>query len=455
MKINEGLLNGAVLQRVPKKLCSAIFSADVCGDISVSLGNVEKIGDSLFELTGIPAGGPYNITLSDNNDSVSLEIYVGDIWLLGGQSNMDGIARIRFDDLEYAKNPTSAVRGLYIDGTWAPAKYDIHNKLIATETPYIKSVENWLKGIADGGKRTYDAPPYPIRCCVGPGVSFAREMYRLTGVPQGIISAAVGGAQISMWLPENGENYYTAAVNRIRLAGGRIKGMFWAQGEGEPNFKEYPEKFEKIRRAICAEFNLPSLPSVIMQSFVCTMEDDTEESSFRWSRFREMQRTMQCDDIATLATNDCSLEDGIHLDSPSQEKIGIRGARAMLQLTDGIGFAQPQLDKIIVEEDDIQSDTFSLLRIRYKNISGSLCSSSVPTGFEISENNSDRRPTKHRLCRMSLHQNEVHLRVERTKKELLDYSLWYGFGHFTYCNICDGEGRAIPSMGPIKIGDFI
>ena len=136
--------------------------------------------------------------------------------------------------------------------------------------------------------------------------------------------------------------------------------------------------------------------------------------------------------------------------------MGIRGARAMLYMTDGIGFSEPELDRIIVEEDKFQPDRFALLRIRYKNISGALCSQGVPSGFEISDTREPEKvPSNFRLCKMSLHQNEVHLKVERPASELGDYALWYGFGHYCYCNITDGEGRALPSMGPIAIKEYI
>lgn len=461
MKILCGIAGGAVLQRDKSNMCRVQLEAEASGEVKSSIGCVKNIGGGVFELTGIPVGGPYAIELSDNKESVLFEeIYVGDVWLLGGQSNMDGSGEAVCEDFEYAKNPLPRVRALYMDEVWRAAKFDIHNKLIAKEAPYIRSVDMWLEGIKNGGKRTYDAPPYGLKCCVGPGASFAREMYRLTGgTPQGVIPAAVGGAPIKMWLPsEDGtENYYDAALHRIRLAGNNIKGIFWAQGEGDADPDAYPGKIEVIRDGIYAQTGIAKIPIVSMQSFVCTMEG-TSESAMRWSKFREMQRKMsfECENITTIATNDCALDDGIHLNSQSQEKMGIRGARAMLYLTEGVGFAQPELDKIIVEEDKLQPDRFSLIRVRYRNVSGSLTSRDLPTGYEMSNaNNADEIPNRFRFCNVSLHQNEVHIRVERTAEELRDYALWYGFGHYCCCNITDGEGRALPSMGPIKLKDYM
>ena len=461
MKILTGLANGAILQREKNNLCRTQFEAEAKGTIKSSIGSIKAIGNGIFELSGIPVGGPYSIELQDDESKVALcEIYVGDLWLLGGQSNMDGTGEAMPEDYEYAQNPSPRVRAFYMDEEWRPAKYDIHNKVIAKEKAHIESVDRWYDFIKSSGMRMYDAPPYVMKAVVGPGVAFAREMYRITGgVPQGVIPSAVGGAPIDMWQPtEDGtENYYHAALHRIRFAGNNVKGVFWAQGEGYGFPEIYPEKIENIRRGICEQTGISKIPFVSMQSFVCS-GDGTAESAIRWSKFRDMQRRMsfEVENFTTIATNDCSLCDEIHLDSPSQEKMGIRGARAMYHLTDGIGFAQPEFDKIIVEEDKLQPDKYSLLRVRYKNVSGSLASKDLPTGFELCDvNKPEELPSKHRLCRMTLNQNEVHLRVQRPMAELADYALCYGYGHYCYCNITDGEGRALPSMGPIAIKEYI
>ena len=461
MKILYGIASGAVLQREENNLCRVQFAAEAAGTIKTTLGSVKQIQDGVFELSGIPVGGPYAFSLSDDAGEVTLsDIYVGDLWLLGGQSNMDGTGEILPADFEYAQNPSPRVRAFYMDEEWRPAKYDIHNKVIAKEKAHIESIDRWYDFIKTCGKRMYDSPPYGMKTVVGPGVSFAKEMYRITdGVPQGVIPSAVGGSPINMWQPtqDGTENYYHAALNRIKFAGNNIKGVFWAQGEGHAPAEEYPEKIEIIRRGIYEQTGIFKIPFVSMQSFVCTGEG-TAEAAIRCSKFREMQRKMSTDVeiFTTIATNDCSLCDEIHLDSPSQEKMGIRGARAMYHLTSGIGFAQPEFDKIIVEEDKLQPDKFSLLRIRYKNISGSLTSKDLPTGFELCNlQKPEELPSKFKCCRMTLNQNEVHLRVQMPIPELSDYAICYGFGHYCYCNITDGEGRALPSMGPIKLKDYI
>ena len=58
----------------------------------------------------------------------------------------------------------------------------------------------------------------------GPGVSFANEMFRLTGVPQGLICCAHGGTTMAQWDPKlkkDGDNsLYGAMLNRVKRNGG-------------------------------------------------------------------------------------------------------------------------------------------------------------------------------------------------------------------------------------------
>ena len=112
MKILTGLANGAILQREKNNLCRTQFEAESKGVIKSSIGSIKEIGNGIFELSGIPVGGPYSMELSDDESKVELsEIYVGDLWLLGGQSNMDGTGEAVCADFEYAKNPSPKVRG--------------------------------------------------------------------------------------------------------------------------------------------------------------------------------------------------------------------------------------------------------------------------------------------------------------------------------------------------------
>ena len=455
----KGLKNGAVLQRDENNFCKITLIADFTGVPKISLGKLTPIDNNKWELSDIYLGGPYSITIEDDADSIIFtDIYVGDLWLLAGQSNMEGAGRMTVED-EYEANHTNPfIRAFYMNDNWDNAKPILHHLHLSKEPVYQETWSDETKSIERRGLRIYDRPPYEVKRSVGPGYYFAKEMFKLTdGVPQGVIPAAVGGAPIEMWLPLVGEeNYYTVACHRLEETGNNIKGVFWAQGEGNPNYEIYPSQIESIRNDLCVRTGKSKMPFVQMQSFKCTLNLDDVDYNLSWSRFREMQRRMaqDADVLATIATNDLSLEDCIHLSSDSQKIAGVRGARAMNYILTGCGFAEPILDKIYLKNDRYVPNFFSEIHIRYNNISGALKSCGVPHGFAI-KTSDEKEPAERMFRKVLLKQNEVVISVEIPMNQLSDYELWYGYGNAFYCNITDGENRAIPAMGPIHLQDYI
>ena len=79
-------------------------------------------------VNNIPAGGPYSLEIrvvSQENkiiDKTTIkEFYVGDVWFLGGQSNMQGIG-----NLSSAPKPHPMVRAFYMRDEWDIAKEPLH-----------------------------------------------------------------------------------------------------------------------------------------------------------------------------------------------------------------------------------------------------------------------------------------------------------------------------------------
>lgn len=66
-----------------------------------------------YRLQGIPVGGPYTVTLDGQSYA---DIYVGDVWLLGGQSNMAGVGHTTLRDCADLGDPT--VRAFYMTDRW-------------------------------------------------------------------------------------------------------------------------------------------------------------------------------------------------------------------------------------------------------------------------------------------------------------------------------------------------
>ena len=459
MKIYSGLKSGAVLQRDENNLCQIIVNADFKGKPTATLGYVENINENVWAFKGVFVGGPYDITISDDEESITFnDIYVGDVWLLAGQSNMEGSGWPTYEDRLYSSNPNPYLRALYMEDEWYAARPIMSNLSKSTDAIHQKAHNDWIDSINERNITVRDIPPYEIQRRIGPGLWIAEEMYKLTdGVPQGLILSAVGGAPIDMWLPdsENG-NYFDAAARRIYQSGNNIKGIFWAQGEGNPNWEIYPEQIRKMRKGFCKQLGIEEIPFVQMQSFKWTI-DMSYESEACWSNFREMQRNMQytLPLTETIATNDLELCDRIHLSSDSQKKYGIRAANAMYHLISGVGVPQPEIESIEFEKGLFSPDTGTTLKIKFKNLCGNLKSNGVPFGFTFRPLNSSQKPTIQDMTRIKIIKNTVCISFERNIEELKEYEFFYGFGHDFYCNITDGDDRAIPAMGPVRIKDYM
>jgi len=453
MKIIEGLQSGAVLQRDERHFCCVRFKAEFKGEPKISLGKLEHLKEDLWLLKGLFIGGPYTVTISDDESAETFtDLYVGDVWILAGQSNMEGMGRNTADELAAAANPNPIVRAYRPDKKWVAAT-PVSHQISLSEDPYIKTF--WDNAVETCAVEVSDRPMMFYRG-VGPGVYIGKRMLENTDVPQGIVPCAVGGTPIEKWIPSGEDNFYYAALRTMHCAGGNFRGMFWCQGEGNPNWEVYPSQLQSIRDGICKEFDLKELPTVVGQSGHFKAPDAFKtENQYIWSRFREMQRKLPetLEKVITVACNDLSLDDLIHVSSDGHKIFGRRMADAMDHLVTGAGYDEPTIGKITAFKDPCVPDFYNL-RIRIDNTNGDLCSNGNPSGFAFKHIEDDEVPTEARISCMTLRRNYVLIRTEMSLNELKKLELWYDFGHRIFCNITDGSGRAILSTGPVSLADL-
>ena len=452
MRIVCGLKNGAVLQRETNNLCRCFFEAEAEGKVSSSLGNVVPLGEDRYELCGIPVGGPYEIKLSDDKNEVCVkEIYVGDVWVLAGQSNMEGAGKMREKQLREEENPVPTVRAYYMNESWDTARPQLHQ--------LWESADPW---ISEFSRKNYRESPWGMdhpevqRNGVGPGLYFALEMQRRTGgVPQGLIPCGIGGSSLEQWKPDTPCNYYAAMKRRFRECGGNIQGVFCYQGESQ-TYKEGCESFvsdmQTLVGAMRRDFQNPELPFVQVQ--IHKYHGAPKEADLWWTRIRELQRTLdqQIERLATVYSADCGTDDLIHLSGESQEEVGKRAAEAMNFLITGTGAGSPQFAYFEIVQDEYEPFRVNI-QITYRNIVNGLHSKGVASGFSLLEK-PDGEPIRE-IARQHLGKNTVRLQVELDPEKIEEYYVCYGYGNTYYCNITDGAGRSIPAMGPLKIQDYL
>lgn len=229
MKLADIFTSGMVLQR--RKPIAVFGTGSGKGQVELA-GNVVEFETEdgwLVHLPAMEAGGPYEMTVTLNGDVITLtDILVGDVYLAGGQSNMQ--FRVEESvDIPRIANPMVRV---FTEGHGADENmnqwYEYTPWQVATE-------ENLLKFTAIG----YDV---------------ARMLQEELNIPVGIVSCNLGATRVDAWTaPEivEAEDYQQMLGNKhgdwhfykfnqeswcfctklLHLIPYGIRGVLWYQGE--------------------------------------------------------------------------------------------------------------------------------------------------------------------------------------------------------------------------------
>ncbi|MCC7193259.1 MAG: hypothetical protein IT444_10805 [Phycisphaeraceae bacterium] len=464
MNITAGLLDRIVLQRNNRNVSDAEFSGDTqaAGDVIVRVtkggkkvkGFDGKVvgkasnGKITGRLTGLPAGGPYDVVVAVVGHGAKAQtsvadkqriksVLVGDVWIAAGQSNMQGCG-----NAQYRAKPDPMVRAFYMDDHWATAVDPIHQLNTA-----VDSVHN-------GGIRTVATAPNPKG--VGPAIHFAQDMYRRTRVPQGIIACAHGGTSMSQWDPKlkskGGASLYGASMRRLEKNGGKIAGVIWYQGESDCNSdasRQFTPRMKELIAAFRKDARNPKLPFVQVQlGRLLSIGFDVPS----WNSVQDQQRRLAQDApfVSQVAAYDLQLDDTIHVGGRGMAILGARLAYAMDVLRRGSKAGKPPitLKKVNIKPNPVSGQVDVL--IDFDNVVGSLHvpGGIRPTGFSLVDN----RPVPI-IYDIELRGHTVVLHTNFAMSGLGDKTVYHGWGIDTYCNVQDEAGRLIPVFGPVATGE--
>ena len=403
---------------------AAVRSAELTG---LPAGAASRFADGKF--TRVPTGGPYRVTarvrVGDAERTVSVgPVFVGDLWVLAGQSNMQGIG-----DLIDVTPPHPKVMALEMNGRWVQAREPLHW---------------WL--LDPARQKTHPTG-------AGLGLPFAVTVAEKTNVPIGLLPCAVGGTYMTQWDPAKKGlgrgSLYGAMLDQVRKAGGKVKGVLWYQGEaehGEANARAYPQDFRAFIASVRKDLHQPDLPFYFVQ-ISRTLENSNASG---WNAVQEAQRLVPASvpNTAVVAAIDLEMDDFIHVGTQGLKRVGRRLALIALgELYGREKATTPTLDRVVKGPDRKLLLKFKGVNRRKKQEAG-LTPARHIAGFSVRRADGTAVPL---IFDAAVGADGETVVLKLTGDIPPGSQLWYGHGLNPYCNLVDGLDMAVPVFGPINL----
>ena len=390
------------------------------------------------QVADVPTGGPYRLDLRVAGGAAVTSVanlLVGDLWVLAGQSNMEGVG-----NLENLPLPSALVNSLDMTDTWLAASDPLH-RLVDSNNRV-----NWRKN-AQGQpekleKEALSAFISNRRKGAGAGLPFALEMVKRTGVPVGLIPCAHGGTSMAQWDPalkdKGGDSLYGGMVRRFELAGGRVKGVLWYQGESDASPTAGPifeEKFRSFIQAVRKDFAQPDLPFLYVQ----IGRHVSSAGATQWNMVQNAQLKVESQLASALMTGctDCELDDGIHVGTDDHRLLAMRLANlATASVKRG---PRPVSAKV----------RGSMIVVEFAEVNGKLVHEGRLNGFTLHAPDGTPVPMIYRQRVSAENPQMVELLFGGKLPE--GVALHHGAGRDAYLNLRDEAGMPAPVFGPMPV----
>lgn len=181
---------------------------------------------------------PQKLVIKGQTETLTLEnILIGDVWVLGGQSNMEfPISNVDDGELEIASANFPQIRLLTIPK--GKGFDSVHS---------FERLHEW----SDWSNRHFRkgdwlvCSPETVRDFSAIGYVFGRRIHMATNVPIGLVDTSVGGTTVESWTPED-------VVRKIEGVETKAKLATWdekiAQYDPQEDLKKRIEKFNKDKK---------------------------------------------------------------------------------------------------------------------------------------------------------------------------------------------------------------
>jgi sialate O-acetylesterase len=227
--------NSMVLQR---NVVNPVWGTASSGEqVSITIGSQTKTaltpssGKWTIKLDPMVEAGPLIVTIKGNNTITLTDVYIGEVWQVAGQSNMD----IR---LSYFANLADTIKNANI--------------------PLMRYNTLRQPGQTTAGLNPWLAvSPSTAGDLSATGYFFGKEIQKTTGVAVGLVITAVGGTRITEWMDPASLSANPTIIDSDKgdmwnawvapVVGYGIKGTVWIQGENNANTADassYGDRFK-------------------------------------------------------------------------------------------------------------------------------------------------------------------------------------------------------------------
>ncbi len=339
-----------VLQREKAITIWGIAESNEKIEVSLATQRANTVADAKGEwevqLVAMDAGGPYILKVEGSNDIAINDVYIGDVWIFSGQSNMqvsfDYFLKIPAIDEKYNGRFRTDLANCVKDTL-------VRNYMVATKDSNGETIRNKSENI------WFKSSPEYVKECNPIAYYFARDVSEKTGVVTASVRIAWGGQRIEPFY-KGGEIYENMLKPWSKL---HIKGVIWYQGESNL-YKDgdrlgYALKLQLMIRDYRNLWNDAKLPFMIVQlppAIYSSRPFNNEESL---SVFLEAQRQALAIPYTSMAVaSDLGMANGLH--QPQKYELSQRIAN--LAFANVYGYkdavaAGPQLKDITIKDDKV------------------------------------------------------------------------------------------------------
>ena len=389
------------------------------------------------------AGGPYTLAFSGDDKPVTLQnVLVGEVWLCGGQSNME--------------MPMKGFKGQPILGS--------NEAILHSSNPNIRlyNVPRNSRTAPKDNSKPFSwkvAEPEAVANFSATAYYFGRLLQEQLHVPVGLINCSYGGSTIEAWLSEETLRQFAGVpipprtdsikvVNRTPttlyngmlhpVIGYGIRGALWYQGESNYEHPdEYPARLQALVQQWRAEWNMGEFPFYYAQIApynYAQLPPYNKGGKFNSAFLRDAQRKAETliPNAAMAVLLDVGEEASIH---PMRKEPG--GQRlALLALAKtygrkGFGAVSPAYESLEVKE--------GTAVVRFRDAPNGMTSfGEALTGFEVAGADQRWYPAK-----ASIDGSVVKVSAEQVKTPV---AVRYAFQDFTRATLFSTEGLPVSSF---------